>query len=175
MGDSEIGDWARLDAKQLFSSAGAAFQGMRLRIEKEDVVFVEDLHTLFREAGPLFQDRRFREAYTKCDHVCRELEKRINRWERAAETRLRAIKNRNKPEKLEQLRTEIANVKRQSQGAFRLLSRLRDALQIMAADRLSAPGDTGTDVKTCGPGEDQAAGLADSPEDQDGPASAPRR
>ena len=131
MGDSEIENWARLDAKQLFSSAGAAILGMRLRIEKEVVVSVEDLHAPLQEARRVFENRKFREAYAKCDRVYRELGMRIGRWEKAAEARLEAIKQSHKPGKLQQLKIEIADVKRQSQGAFRLLSRLRGALDVM--------------------------------------------
>ena len=58
---------------------------------------------------------------------------RIGRWEKAAEARLEAFKKAHKPGKLERLKIEIADVKRQSHGAFRLLSRLRGALEPMSA------------------------------------------
>ncbi len=105
--------------------------GMRLRIENEVAVSVEDLHAPLQEARRLLENRKFREAYNKCDHVYRELGMRIGRWERAAEARLEAIRQSNKLgklQKLQQLKIEIADVKRQSQVAFRLLSRLRGAL-----------------------------------------------
>lgn len=131
MSDSEIENWARLDAKSLFSSAGAAIQGMRLRIESVVVVPVEDLLAPLQEARRLLEDRKLREAYAKCDRAYREFGMRIERWERAAEKRLEAIKQSHKPGKFQQLKIEIADVKRQSQGAFRLLSTLRGALDVM--------------------------------------------
>jgi hypothetical protein len=128
MGDSEIENWGRLGAKDLFGPAGAAILGMRLRIENQVVVSVEDLHAPLQEARRLFENRKFRQAYAKSDHVYRELGMRIGRWEKAAEARLEAIKQSHKPGKLQQLRIEIADVRRQSHGAFRLLARLRGTL-----------------------------------------------
>jgi len=131
MGDSEFEDWARLDAKQLFGSAGAAILGMRLRIEREVVVSVEDLHAPLQEARRLVENRKFRAAFAKCDRVHRELGMRIRRWEAVAEARLEAMKQSRKPAKIQQLKMEIADVRRQSHGVFRLLSRLRDSLEVM--------------------------------------------
>jgi hypothetical protein len=130
MGDSEIENRGMLDAKLFFSSAGAAMQGMRLRIEYEVVVSVEDLLAPLQEARRFFEERKFRQAYAKCDHVYREFRERVRQWEKAAEARLEAIKKAHKPGKLERLKIEIADVKRQSHGAFRLVSALRGALEL---------------------------------------------
>lgn len=129
MPDREIENRATPEAIHLFSSAGAAIQGLRLRIEKKVVVFVEDLYAAFQEARRKFEDRKYREAYDKYDQVYSQFGERIGQWERKAESHLQAIKNSHKPGKLEQLKTEIADVKTQAQSAFRLLSRLRSALE----------------------------------------------
>ncbi|MGO8745116.1 MAG: hypothetical protein ACLQNE_03925 [Thermoguttaceae bacterium] len=134
MGDSEIEKWAGLGATGLFASAGAALQGMRLRIDKQVVVSVDDLYALLHEARRLFEERRFREASARFDHVYRDFGRRIGQWEKAAEARLEALRQSHKPGKLQQLKIEIADVKRQSQGAFRLLSTLRGALDVMRAE-----------------------------------------
>jgi hypothetical protein len=129
MPDGEIENRARHEANHLFSSAGAAVQGLRLRVEKKVVVSLEDLYAAFQEARRKFEDRKYREAYDKYDQVYNQFGERIGQWERKAEGHLQAVKNSHKPGKLEQLKTEIADVKKQSQSVLRLLSRLRSALE----------------------------------------------
>lgn len=129
MRDSTIEDRGRQEANHLFSSAGAAVQGLRLRIEKRVAVSLEDLYAAFQEARRKFEDRKYREAYDRYDQVYSQFGERIGQWERKADGVFQAIRDSHKPGKLEQLKTEIADVKTQSQSAFRLLSRLRGALE----------------------------------------------
>ena len=65
MWDKEIEARARQEANHLFSSAGAAIQGLRLRIENKVVVSLEDLYSGFQEARRKFEDRKYREAGDK--------------------------------------------------------------------------------------------------------------
>ena len=129
MQDREIENRARQEAKHLFSSAGAAMQGLRLRIDKEVVVVLEDLYAAFQEARRKCEDRKYREAYGRYDQVYSEFGMRIGQWERKAEGHCQAVKSRHKPGMLEQLKIEIADVKRQAQSAYRLMSKLRSALE----------------------------------------------
>ncbi len=133
MGDSEIENWAGLGAKDLFGPAGAAIQGMRLRIENQVVVSVDGLLTPLQEAGRLFEERKFRQASARADQVHRELETRIQQWAKAAEARLEALRQSRNLAKVQQLKIEMADVKRQSRGAYRLLSTLRGALDVIRA------------------------------------------
>jgi hypothetical protein len=129
MRDRKTDNHAKQEATQLFSSAGAAIQGLRLRIEKTVVVSLEDIQAAFQEARRKLEDRKYREAYDKFDLVFGQFGARVGQWERKADGHLLAVKNSHKPAKLEQLKTEVADVKTQSQSAFRLLSRLRSALE----------------------------------------------
>jgi hypothetical protein len=129
MQGSEIDNRARREANYLFNAAGAAIQGMRLRIEKTVVVPLEDIYAAFQEARRKCEDRKYREAYDKYDQVHSQFGAKVGQWERKAEGHLQAVKNSHKPAKLEQLKTEMADVKTQSQAALRLLSRLRSALE----------------------------------------------
>lgn len=129
MPDSDIEHRATQDANHLFSSAGAAIQGLRLRVDKKVVVSIEDLYAGFQEARRKYEDRKYREAYDKYDQVYNQFADKIGQWERKAESHLQAVKDSHKPGKLEQLKTEIADVKTQSRSAFRLLSRLRSTLE----------------------------------------------
>jgi len=129
MWDSEFENRAKPEANNLFSAAGAAIQGLRLRIENRVVVPLDDLYAAFQEARRKFEDRKYREAYDKYDQVYGQFGERIGQWERKADGCLKAIKSSHKPGKLEQLKTEMADVKTQSQSASRLLSRLRTALE----------------------------------------------
>jgi len=129
MPDSDIEIRGRQEANHLFSSAGAAVQGLRLRIEKRVVVPLDDLFAALQESRRKLEDRKYREAYDRYDQFYGQFGERIGQWERKAEGQLQAIKDSHKPGKLEQLKTEIADVRAQSQSALRLLSRLRSALE----------------------------------------------
>jgi len=151
MSGSETENRAKQEANHLFSSAGAAIQGLRLRIENRVVVSLEDLYAGFQEARRKLDDGKYREAYDKYDLVFNQFGDRIGQWERKADARVQAVKNSHKPGKLEQLKTEIADVKKQSQGASRLLSRLRSALEPLSKLEDAAevkPDDSQTPART---------------------------
>ena len=133
MRNNEIENQVWQEANQLFCSAVAAIQGLRLRIEKQVAVSLEDLCSAAQEARRKFEDRKYREAYDKYNQVYHQFGERIGQWERKAKGHLQAIRSNHKPGKVEQLKTEIADVKTQSQSAFRLLLRLRSALEPLSA------------------------------------------
>jgi hypothetical protein len=133
MSDSELKNGAGLGATDLFGPAGAAIQGMRLRVENQIVVSVDGLLAPLQEARRLFEDRKFRQASARADQVHRDLEMKIEQWERAAEARLQALRQSRNLAKVQQLKIQMADVKRQSRGAHRLLSTLRSALEVVRA------------------------------------------
>ncbi len=133
MVDSEIENEAWLGANDLFGPAGAAIQGMRLRIENQVVLSVDGLLAPLQEARRLFEQRKFRQASTRADQVHRDLETRIEQWQRAAEARLEALRRSRNLAKIQQLKIEMADVKRQSRGAYHLMSTLRSALEVIRA------------------------------------------
>jgi len=118
--------------KELFIVAIAAIQGVRLRIEKNVVEHVEGLQTQLNEARRLAEEKRFTEAFDKCNRVHLELKEKVKKWERKAMNRLGEMRERRQMGKLEQLKNEMADVQKQSQGASVPLMRLRSALEILA-------------------------------------------
>jgi len=175
MSGSETEHRAKQEANHLFSSAGAAIQGLRLRIENRVVVSLEDLYAGFQEARRKLEDGKYREAYDKYDLVYNQFGDRIGQWERKADARVQAVKNSHKPGKLEQLKTEIADVKKQSQGASRLLSRLRSALEPLskledAAEVKPADPQTPAKTKTVRRARVVDESLLDFPDDEELPA-----
>jgi hypothetical protein len=133
MGDSRTENGVGLGAQDLFGPVGAAIQGMRLRIENQVAVSADGLLSPLQEARRLFEERKFRLASARAEYVHMELERKIEQWASKAEARLEALRRSRSLGKLQQLKIEMADVKRQSRGAYHLMSTLRAALDVVRA------------------------------------------
>ena len=80
----------------------------------------------------MFEDQKHSEACDIYERVYSQFTEKIGQWERLAQRHLEEVKKSHKPGMLEKVKAEMADVRKQYQVAFRLLSRLRGTLQSLS-------------------------------------------